>query len=259
MYLIYVDESGTPRLGDGTDFYILASFIIHEYKWDEVKQGISLLKAKLFPEQKNTNFEFHMSDIAHRSGIFSKKSKTELFEIIREVFNYISSLDCTIICVAIKKNQVVSEKKIDFISLRYLMERFEKNIEEKNKNKMNKDFGLIIMDRISQEIDYKRTKKIRNVRKQINQIYGKDSFIFEDPIFVDSQYRDMIQIADAIAFCAQRVLRKNEENIDEKTQLFLECFELIKCKFATNSLGEIEGAGLKVFPSEDERKKFLER
>lgn len=253
MYLIYVDESGTVSLNDGTKLYVLASIIIHEYKWMEINEKIEQLKLKFFPNCNPGDFEFHMSNITHKTGVFKEKPKNELFKIVREVFNLISEIDCTIICVVIMKELIGNPKKIEYMSLKYLLERFERNLEEKNKDKQNKDFGLVFMDRIERCVDFNRFKTIRDVKKQINDIYRKETFVIEDPVFVDSQYRSLIQLADAIAFCVQRTFQES----NEKTQLFKESFELIRDKFAVNSKGEIEGAGLKIFPTEKERQKFL--
>ena len=253
MYLIYVDESGTVNIDDGTKLYVLSSLIVHEYEWREINEKIDQLKLMFFPNHNPGDFEFHMSDIAHKSGFFKEKSKEELFEIVKEVFNLISEINCTIICVVIKKEMIGDPKKIEYMSLQFLLERFERNLEEKNKDKENKDLGLIIMDRIERRVDFNRLKTIRDVKNQINNIYGKDSFLIEDPVFVNSLYRSLIQLADAVAFCVQRIYQKP----NDITLLFRQCFEKIKSKFAVNSRGEIEGAGLKTFPSEKDRKKFL--
>ncbi len=253
MYLIYVDESGTLNVKDSSKFYVLSSIIVHEYNWVDINEKIDQLKVKHFPKCNPVDFEFHMSDITHKKGVFKQKSKSDLFIIIRDIFTLISTIDCTIICIAMIKEQIGNPKKIEHISLKYLLERFERNLEEKNKDKQNKDLGLIIMDGIERSVDFGRLKTVREVRREFNAQYKKETFLIEDPVFVDSHYRSLIQLADAIAFCVQRTFQES----NEKTDLFKECFELIKDKFAVNSKGEIEGAGLKIFPTEKDRKRFL--
>ncbi len=75
-----------------------------------------------------------------------------------------------------------------------------------------------------------------------------NKYLIEDPLFISSQYRNMTQLVDLIAFIVRRKY-KTPVNLDSVfNQNYLRYFETIKSKFDTNENGEIIGSGIKIFP-----------
>jgi len=64
MYLIYIDESGTPNFGDYND-YVLSALIVQEKQWKKINQKVKDLQVSLFSSKIPEEFEFHASEITY--------------------------------------------------------------------------------------------------------------------------------------------------------------------------------------------------
>lgn len=112
------------------------------------------------------------------------------------------------------------------------MERFEYYLEEK------KDLGLVIHDFTS---NFDETEKIRAVGRGIIEkgtFWTKMKNLFETFLFVPSEQSIGVQVADFIVGAVYRMQNSKDDQY----------FKIIKDKFLRNRRGNIEGAGLKIFP-----------
>jgi hypothetical protein len=100
------------------------------------------------------------------------------------------------------------------------------------------EYGLIIMDEKNRTKDLRIRDYIKMVRLYGTQ-YQKITRIIEDPIFTPSHWRNLIQLADAIVFCAKMYLKN--------VSLFVEQFLIISEKFDKDSKGNINNAGFKLW------------
>ena len=93
--------------------------------------------------------------------------------------------------------------------------------------------------------------KDQNLRKKIypmlryGTMYSKLSYLIEDPLFTDSKWRSLSQLADCIAYCVRKKHRQNKPSFH--TKHWLGYFSKIESKF-DNKNGRYLGIGLKVFP-----------
>ncbi|MHA2112391.1 MAG: DUF3800 domain-containing protein, partial [Candidatus Hodarchaeales archaeon] len=62
MYLIYIDESGTPNINRKKDDFHLAALIIHERDYIECKEEVDKIKKKFFPEIPPEDLKLHAKE-----------------------------------------------------------------------------------------------------------------------------------------------------------------------------------------------------
>jgi hypothetical protein len=83
--------------------------------------------------------------------------------------------------------------------------------------------------------------KIVNRLRRYGSHFQSIENIVEEPIFVESQIREGIQLADACAYCTVRYLNGSEK--------FLPYWDIVESKLRRSKSGIVLGYGLKIFPS----------
>ena len=87
----------------------------------------------------------------------------------------------------------------------------------------------------------------KDIWKIVNRLRRNGSYfqaienIVEEPIFIESQIREGIQLADACAYCTLKYLNGSEK--------FLRYWDIVKNKLRRSKSDVILGYGLKIFPN----------
>lgn len=109
-----------------------------------------------------------------------------------------------------------------------------------NENQSN--YGLICVDDNNEKITTEIKRIIIDFIKW-GSMYMNSRYIIEDPFFVDSAMRNLIQVSDFVAWVTKWWFFK-----DERYNEFIDIlFENIKERF-DNIRGDIEGIGIKIHP-----------
>ncbi len=220
MYLIYVDESGKPNIKDPED-YILGALIIKENQWQQIDQQVKLLKKKWFPALNDKQIELHASDITHQRKVFKDLTQQDTFNLLNDISVLISNIFCVLIASIIRKNNIypfIRERKDinDWIERKGHMILFERICKYLNKvNRMKElvnepiDYGILIIDSVNNKYDEIVRKKVIKLLEE-GTFYVENKYLIENPIFVISKYRNLIQLADFVSLSFV-------ENIDNLT------------------------------------------
>lgn len=249
MYLVYVDESGNPG---GKNHFVLTALLIHESTWRKFDRLVNQIKIDLLSNEDPLGVELHTSPLVRKSGDFSGYSQDLVEKILIRMSNIVRKNRCRLISVIIDKEKIEPKGEetlrgwTQLWSWRLLLERIEKFLRSKNDgNRTN--FGLLCIDNNSEKIVYDIREIIKKFRED-GSLYLDSKYIVEDPFFVDSSMRNLIQLSDFIAWVTRQWYyekKGTKTNYDEFNQVL---FSNIEKRFDRSKTGDILGAGIKVHP-----------
>jgi Protein of unknown function (DUF3800) len=230
---MYVDDSGSVSLRGGR-YYFLSGIILHEQLLDEVNRQVQDFKDAFFVGELN-GAELHVYDIFNRTGRFAGIDISTRNIILQELYGLINVLPITIICSGIDKDALYNYYKLLRFVWTFLVERFDKHILESIGNP--RDRGLVLSDKNPYEREI--TMLVREVIRDGSKFQTIDHLI-EAPLFVNSYDHQLIQIADACAYCTMKYYFSSP--------LFENYWYAIRNKMRKAPNGDIGGYGLKIFP-----------
>lgn len=227
MYLVYVDESGTPDINDSENF-VLGATIINEDKWFEIDKKVKELKEKHFgPGSLDT--EIHMCDIAHRKTKFSKLNVSERIVIIQDIMELIKNTEMRTVYIVIKKQRLLKSIDLRHWAYKFLFERICYQLKDLNEYNQKTEYGLLLFDSISK----KRNREIWELVSKLlrdGSEYETNEHLIDGPIFSESNIRSPLQLADCIAYVVNHE-HKNNQNKDESMRAkFKEFLTIIEGK-----------------------------
>jgi hypothetical protein len=165
--------------------------------------------------------------------------------ILEDIFSMISRLDVVLISSVINKDHYYNQYTDDAVEYRawkHLFERCDMGISDMCKASGNtEENGLIIIDHHS---DPTHDEQIKNYLREM-RLYGSGFHLFdhmiEEPLFTPSAWTNIIQLADAVAYCTAMYLWNDV--------FFVKQFMTIQNKFRKGKDGDINNYGLKIFPT----------
>ena len=239
---MYIDESGSDSINDEEIWYVLAGVIVSEVDWKEINSKVDKLKRELFPSGNIEKIELHAHAIRKKKGILSQFDYERVKEILRKLYELIQSLPVTIIAVAINKQELIlnnSNREPLTDAWTFLIERFDKFVEKTFTRDGRVNLGLLVKDERMNSAD----NYVRDLLKSFG-LHGTGfqsiRNVIEDPVFSPSHLNNIIQLADAVAYCVFRRIKNDGE--------FVSYFKTIKDNFDKRPDGEILKYGLKIFP-----------
>jgi hypothetical protein len=238
LYILYVDDSGSPSVKDNTSYYVISGVIIHETDINQMEREVQQYKSLNFIIGYK-NAEIHVHDIYKSQRKFSELTRQTKYELLDNLYSMINTLPITTISVGISKVQLLQihpDWDVFNAAWTFLTERFDKFVSDHG-NSINKG---IIIDR-SSKIPEKEIWKIVNRLRRYGSYFQSIDNIVEEPIFVESQIREGIQLADACAYCTVRYLNGSKQ--------FLSYWDVVESKLRRSKSGIIPGYGLKIFAS----------
>jgi len=230
MYLVYIDESGTPDIKDSENF-VLGATIINEDRWFELDKRVKDLKEKFFPTNYE-HIEIHMCDIVNRKDHFSKLTVDKRVEIIKELTEIIKKVEMRTVYVAIKKRNLLKSIDIRYWAYKFLFERLCYQLKDMNNGKDKIEYGLLLFDSISKKRDHEIWNLVSDLLKE-GSGYEKNEHLIDGPIFSESHIRSPLQIADCVAYVVNhnhKINQNKDENIRESLNLF---FTVVEQKMPT--------------------------
>ncbi|MCQ2079690.1 MAG: DUF3800 domain-containing protein [archaeon] len=254
----YIDESGKPTPKDDENEYVLASITIHEAEYNKAESMLKAVKKKYFLDNSEEDIEIHTTDLISGKKAFKDLSVQIRLDLLNDVIGILDGLDCTLNCVLIRKNFLNnwSSEDIDQRAFKLLFERLcyahnELNSGLKIKHRDCPQYGLLFMDSISPKVDNVLKVKIRNLMKTGTE-YVKNQYIIEDMIFIDSRYRSLSQIIDAVAYCIRRYyrLKFRPDSDSREIETYTQLYQVISKKIRSRSNGDGNGVGIKIYPKD---------
>ena len=245
MYFLYVDGSGQTKIkrnSQNNGLYILGGVLVHEKDWKSIEEKLGDLKRELFPRLQPYDWELHAHDIWNSTGFFAREDlglndykKEEIFSRVIEVA---CESEITIINVIIFKDRIMPKRSLAVVKYSWLLliGRFERFLRQKQTGDNN---GLLFIDSSPKTSE----SEIREAIWRLVRIDGSRRDILrviEEPIFVESHKRNLIQLADMIAYVVHKYYKADP--------MFAGWFESLKPKMY-HSNGKLYGFGIREFPS----------
>lgn len=248
MFLAYLDSSGRADFCDKEN-YVLASIITNEVNWQRIENAVKAIKVKHFPDFLDSQVEIHAKDMLNRSKIFSKMDWNEIYAVLDDVFNLISTNEhIEIISVLINKSKMYKDKDVEIWAHRLLFERIDRFIDRKNEALiqlgMPPQSCIMITDSEGLKKDQRLRDKLYHMLRK-GTMYSKLEYLIEDPLFTDSKWRNLSQLVDCVAYCIRKNYRQNTAS--DHTEKWKSYYKLIENNFDARNNTYI-GYGLKIFP-----------
>lgn len=215
------------------------------------------LKAKWFPHIEPSNIELHAWHIINQKGIFKLLGRKKSLDLLEESFHLIAQIDCTFVASVIHKSRCYSRLSTDDIEIwshRLLFERICKYLAKENAKRISAnqtpEVGILLIDSIETKYDNKIRRIYRDYLRT-GTYYITNQYLIEDPLFVDSQYRNMSQIVDIVAHLVNRYTNlktKPKATWNDIDDVIARGYQIVKSRFDTCPNGQIFGCGIKHFP-----------
>ena len=241
---MYVDESGVESVYDKTKFFVTAGAIFHEDDLETMKTTIRDYVKQNFTGNY-ANAEIHLQQLFKAKGKFFGLTQSQKLALLNSLYSTISGLPFIGIVIGIDKQKFVSKHSDPNDILDYghmlLVERFDNFLVEHDEK------GIIRIDRTTGSTEIKLNTKDTKILKIINKIRKNGTrwqapakSIVEEPAFLSSHIRIGLQIADAVAYCANRHVNNNSD--------FDSFWKIIYSKLRSSSIGVVTGYGYRIYP-----------
>lgn len=240
MYIMYVDDSGTSNLKDQSLYYVISGIIIDETKIRDLKKQVHEYKLDNF-KGEYIDAEIHVHDIAGNSGDFTKISREEKMKLLNNLYSMIPTLPITTVSVVINKPLLQTRCptwNIFTTAWIYLAERFDNFVKEAESCKE----GMFRVDESTKEQESDVEFIVKDLQRNGSK-YASMKYITKEPTFLNSLSSEGIQVADAIAYCTSKRLRRHP--------LFVPHWEKIIPTLWTSKVLSYGGSGYKEFPLHD--------
>lgn len=236
MYLVYLDESGTPLKQDPDPYFSLGGIVVCERNWKSIDNDVEYIK------RKYNLTELHMRKLYNKNKKVMNNEKSRPAKIINEVYDVISRSPLTLFCMSIDKPKEFrrTNDKADIENLAWdlLLNRLNISIDKMCRQYSTEEFALLIMDETNQRDDLRIRDYVKELRES-GTTYQNLNRLIEDPVFTPSHWRNLVQLADAVVCCSKFYIRGED--------FFTMQFEKIKDKFSKGANGSIINAGFKVW------------
>ncbi|MCE2498862.1 MAG: DUF3800 domain-containing protein [Nitrosopumilaceae archaeon] len=244
MYFLYADESGQTKIkrnSQDNGLYILSGVLVHEKDWRSVEKKLADVKQYLFPRHRPGEWELHAQEIWNSKEFFAKEDLRLNLAKKEEIFSRVVETACeseiVIINVIVFKDRLGRRLSSAVMksSWRRLTGRFEYFLRQRPNRA---DDGLFFIDS-SQKTPQTEIENaiLGEVRRRGNRLGSRH--VIENPIFVESDRWNLIQLADMVAYVVHRHCRKDAR--------FERWFKLLEPKMY-HSGGRIRGFGINEIP-----------
>lgn len=200
MYLLFLDESGTPDKSATDNIFVLGGIIIHDTFWDELNAEFLKIKTTFGLSEDN---EIKWRDIRQfhlHKGILQNLSPNEFDKLINRIYGFPTKVrikgKLKIVACVVNKNLYFTNNASHTGSEVYqgalfeVLKRFQITLYDKMENNAR---GIVLID----ERDYKQNKRLQAYIKTIKTAQHSDlSMLIENPLLSPSDYSIGIQVAD---------------------------------------------------------------
>jgi hypothetical protein len=247
MYLLFIDESGTPPKPEtqGTGYFVMAGLVIPEDRWPGMRDKLTGLKRAYayHGEVKWRYFAPNNDDAANPikdwETVRRNEFRARVFSIITE------TKSCRIIaCVsetptAYTLGNVNSQEDLYFRTYKPVTERFQYHLQDITRESGRDSFGLIVADHRGRGEDDRMRLQHERLVKETNKYTSNYANLIEGLFFSPSHMSVGVQLVDMVAGAIWRAQAHNDRT----------WFDVIKPSFRANPTGQIGGFGLVRFPT----------
>ncbi len=187
--LVFIDESGHPHPKDSTMRPVLAAVCFPERESRSIGRQLFGIKRSLLGDER-AGKELKANQVLNRRT-FNRRS--ELRELLEEVFEQIQNLDITIFAVVMEKPEQVIPRNTVYLprQYRYILQRVNALLTGEQ------SMAFVLVDGDGSQYGELSAK----LERFLNRSYEGRAMtnVVDTPYFVDSRYTMGIQIADLVA------------------------------------------------------------
>ena len=230
MYIVYLDESGSPNgWHNNQDHFVIGGIAIHESWIQPISESLDEIQAMFFPDI-SIPVKFHATDINSGVGRFRRElPKSQLQQLLNAVYDVITGFEypnATLFATAIHISAVTSADQALRDTFEDVVQTFNSFLASLNEEG-NPQKGMLIIDgNPSTEAKYRAL--ISDFRRMGTQ-YGYLGNIVDIPYFSQSEDTRLLQLAD---FCAYAVFRYYERGDDRFLNKIIHRFDRRSRDFA---------------------------
>ncbi len=212
MYLMYVDESGDPGLGNSpVRYFTLSGLILHELRWAACLEELIAFRRELKALfGLKLREEIHAGHMLAKPGELARIPKHQRLEILRRYADKLAALDAiTVINVVVDKQGKPPAYRVFDMAWQALIQRFENGLTRGTLPgpRQGDERGMLFPDRT----DEKQLRLLLRRMRAYNPVPSQAAFgggyrnlqlryIIEDASHRDSDSSYFIQSADLCAF-----------------------------------------------------------
>jgi hypothetical protein len=234
---MYVDDSGNASLLDQTLHYIISGVIVDTDKIADLKRQVLEFKIANF-KGDYSDAEIHTHHIFGNVGEFKGITQAQKYQILDNLYSTIERLPITIVSVAINKmllKQRCPTWDVFTTAWIYLTERFDNFVKEETSCQE----GTVRVDKSTKEQQANVQQIFADLQKKESK-FASFQYVKGTPTFQNSESSEGIQVADAVAFCTIKHMRKHNR--------FIPYWSNITKRMRSDGSGRFEGYGFKEFP-----------
>ncbi|NLG99499.1 MAG: DUF3800 domain-containing protein [Chloroflexi bacterium] len=204
MYLLYLDDSGSPR-NMTEEYFVLGGLCVPENSVRWLSNKMTELAAAIHPEDSDL-VEFHAAEI-FSGKVFSwdkMNNKAQRIETIQSVLHILDQAygDIVLFACAVHKKSFPNHDPV-ILAFEEVSDRFNMFLSRVSKSdEKHKEKGIIILDKSSYETGLQNL--VNSFRQRGNRWGNQLRNICEVPLFVDSRACRIVQLADHIAYSVFR-------------------------------------------------------
>ncbi len=246
MYLLFVDESGTPPKPDaaGTSYFVMAGLVIPEDRWPGLRDKLTGLKraAGYHGEVKWRFFAPNNDDAANPMKDWNAERRnafrSRVFSIITD------TKSCRIIaCVseaatAYGLGNVNSQEDLYFRTYKPVTERFQYHLQDIARESGRDSFGMIVADHRGRGEDERMRLQHERLVRETGQYTSNYANFIEGLFFSPSHMSVGVQLVDMVAGAIWRAQSHGDRT----------WYDMIRPSFRSSSSGKIDGYGVCRFP-----------
>lgn len=220
MYILYLDESGSPGNQDEAHF-VIAGCAVFERQTYFVHGAMERFCRDIFEEEDAV--EFHASHMAGGKGApWRRIGRTASRERLAELYDLIGSQNVVLFGAVVEKQKALADGR-DPVELAFkeVCQRFDiylANREDLEKNDLHR--GLVVMDRNREE---DRLRPLVLGWRRAGTEHGRLRHFAEVPLFADSRATRLLQVADLVAFALFRRYEHGDAQYLDRIQHKFDC------------------------------------
>jgi hypothetical protein len=218
MYLLYVDESGSP-LDDKQRYFILAGLAVFERDTHWIERDMDDIVRVLDPDGSRA-LELHGSQMLAGRGPWRSIKALDRERALQDalIIGVRQRFPKTRLFAAVLDKQNYSGRDVVEEAFQQIVSRFDQFLGRLHKNN-NTQRGLMIFDRCKTE---RRMQTLAREFKTTGHAFGKTRNLAEVPLFVDSDASRLLQAADLVNYSLSRHFERSDSRFFD---LISHCFD----------------------------------
>lgn len=207
MYVLYVDESGKSGIADPAQpFFVLGGVVVKHEDWRAIETYFEKKLETIVPRaSRAAGWELHMVDILNGNGFCKGLPRTVRAELCEAALDTIDQFDLTVLTMIVDKAMLRSKKAWmrkapDVWAYEFMIERYQHLL------RRQQELGIVVGDEQKGAEALSRTSHATWRRSGTSALTKVDRVI-ETVFFVPSHHSLMLQLADVVAYWANRAAK----------------------------------------------------